>query len=191
MKEKDVLTTGDVARLCHVTARTVSKWFDTGVLPGYRIPGSRDRRILRAELLRFMRDHNIPLDEPLGHALRILAVTADPADGQAMAAALEHVENYNLTMAANAFQAGAMVEKLVPHVLLVDLTDPRVQGESILACVRANPALTATRVIAVTSGAPGHPANDGLAQGYDMVLLKPYSADDLRRLIEKASDLLT
>ncbi|NLE61752.1 MAG: helix-turn-helix domain-containing protein, partial [Planctomycetes bacterium] len=27
-KPKDVLTTGDVARICNVAPRTVSKWFD-------------------------------------------------------------------------------------------------------------------------------------------------------------------
>ncbi|MDD4287263.1 MAG: hypothetical protein PHO20_03600 [Candidatus Peribacteraceae bacterium] len=52
-----VFTTGRVAQLCKVTARTVAKaWFDTGKLKGYRIPGSQDRRIPREYLLRFLRD---------------------------------------------------------------------------------------------------------------------------------------
>ena len=44
-KGKNVLTTGDVAKICNVAPRTVSKWFDSGQLKGYRIPGSKDRRI--------------------------------------------------------------------------------------------------------------------------------------------------
>ena len=44
-KGKDVLTTGEVAKICNVAPRTVSKWFDSGALTGYRIPGSKDRRI--------------------------------------------------------------------------------------------------------------------------------------------------
>ena len=43
--DKDVLTTGEVAKICNVAARTVSKWFDSGQIEGYRIPGSKDRRI--------------------------------------------------------------------------------------------------------------------------------------------------
>src|SRR4051812_28109101 len=43
MKIKDVLTTGEVAKICNVAPRTVSKWFDSGALHGYRIPGSKDR----------------------------------------------------------------------------------------------------------------------------------------------------
>ena len=49
---KDVLTTGEVAKICNVAPRTVSKWFDTGALTGYRIPGSKDRRIPLTQLIR-------------------------------------------------------------------------------------------------------------------------------------------
>ena len=40
---KKVFTTGQVAKICKVAPRTVSKWFDSGRLRGYRIPGSQDR----------------------------------------------------------------------------------------------------------------------------------------------------
>lgn len=60
---KDVFTTGQVARLCHVGARTAAKWIDSGRLKGYRLPLSRDRRVLRAELIAFMKRHEMPLGE--------------------------------------------------------------------------------------------------------------------------------
>jgi excisionase family DNA binding protein len=47
---KKVFTTGQVAKICKVAPRTVSKWFDSGRLRGYRIPGSQDRRIPREQL---------------------------------------------------------------------------------------------------------------------------------------------
>jgi two-component system, OmpR family, response regulator RpaA len=56
----EVFTTGQIGRLCHVAPRTVSKWFDSGKLRGYRIPGSDDRRVLRADLLRFLRENGLP-----------------------------------------------------------------------------------------------------------------------------------
>lgn len=64
-KGKNVLTTGDVARICNVAHKTVSKWFDMGQLKGYRIPGSRDRRIPLDELVCFMKANNIPMTSPL------------------------------------------------------------------------------------------------------------------------------
>ena len=54
-----VFTTGQVARICKVAPRTVSKWFDTKRLEGYLLPGSLDRRIPRDSLIKFMQNHGI------------------------------------------------------------------------------------------------------------------------------------
>ncbi len=59
-KGKNVLTTGNVAKICNVAPRTVSKWVDDGALPGYRLPESKDRRIPIASLRSFMEKHSIP-----------------------------------------------------------------------------------------------------------------------------------
>jgi len=75
--EKDVLTTGDVARICNVASRTVSKWFDSGQLKGYRIPGSKDRRIPMSNLLQFMKEHQIPMDGLMSGNPRLLVVDSD------------------------------------------------------------------------------------------------------------------
>ena len=60
---KKVFTTGQVAKICKVAPRTVSKWFDSGRLRGYRIPGSQDRRIPREHLIRFLKEHGMPLGD--------------------------------------------------------------------------------------------------------------------------------
>jgi excisionase family DNA binding protein len=62
-KGNNVLTTGEVAKICNVAPRTVNKWFDAGLLKGYRLPMSTDRRIKLSELIRFMKEHNIPYEE--------------------------------------------------------------------------------------------------------------------------------
>jgi two-component system, OmpR family, response regulator RpaA len=68
-------TTTEVARLCEVCTRTVCKWVDTGLLVGHRIPGSRHRRVRRADLERFAADHGLTLAEP------VAAAEANPAGG--------------------------------------------------------------------------------------------------------------
>ena len=35
-----VFETGQVAKICEVSRKTVNKWFDSGRLKGFRIPGS-------------------------------------------------------------------------------------------------------------------------------------------------------
>ena len=57
-----IFTTGQVAEICKVAPRTVTKWFDSGRLRGYRIPGSNDRRIPREELIKFLAEHGMSQD---------------------------------------------------------------------------------------------------------------------------------
>ena len=58
---KDVFTTGDIARICRVSPKTVFKWIVSGLLDGYRLPGSKDWRVTRDSLLRFLEENGMPL----------------------------------------------------------------------------------------------------------------------------------
>lgn len=51
------LTTGQVALRLGVSMRTVSKWIDSGVLRGIRIPLSKDRRVHPQALAEFEKLH--------------------------------------------------------------------------------------------------------------------------------------
>ena len=81
-----VYTTGQIARFAAVAPRTVGKWFDSGKLEGYRIPGSQDRRVPAAAVLKFFRDHKMVEAERalMGDAGTIVLVVGMPE----MAAAL-------------------------------------------------------------------------------------------------------
>ena len=67
-KGNNVLTSGEVAKICNVAPKTAQKWIDMGLLNGYLIPGSRDRRVPIPELVRFMKAHNIPTTKGLPEA---------------------------------------------------------------------------------------------------------------------------
>ena len=64
-KTQNIFTSNEVAKICKVAPRTVAKWFDSGRLRGYRVPGSQDRRIPREYLIRFLKENAItqPLEE--------------------------------------------------------------------------------------------------------------------------------
>lgn len=63
-----ILTIGQCAKICKVAPRTVSKWFDSGRLKGYRIPGSQDRRVPQEYLVKFMNEHGLPIPDELKNA---------------------------------------------------------------------------------------------------------------------------
>ena len=113
-KSKEVLTTGQVAKICQVAPRTVSKWFDSGQLRGYRIPGSKDRRIPLQQLIRFMKAHGIPLNGLDTGQTRILIVDEDSDLTNLLEQALQESGLYEVRVADSALEAGAATEDFHP-----------------------------------------------------------------------------
>ena len=74
---KDLFTTGEAAEVCRVSQQTIIRCFDTGRLEGFRVPGSKFRRIPRVSLLKFMKDNNIPLDNLESGKKKVLVVDDD------------------------------------------------------------------------------------------------------------------
>jgi excisionase family DNA binding protein len=190
MKHKDVLTTGEVAKVCNVAPRTVSKWFDTGKLRGYRIPGSRDRRIPVSQLVKFMRAHGMPLNGLDGGALRVLIVDDEPAAVDALSEMLDARGNYEVQIAVNGFDAGMLAERFSPHVILLDLMLGDVDGRDVCANIKQNPALAATKVIAVSGQLTTRQGQKLLSEGFDGYLSKPFEAADVLHAVEEASNLV-
>ena len=48
-----VLSTSAVAKFTGVAARTVCMWIDSGKLKGFRLPASKHRRVIEADLFAF------------------------------------------------------------------------------------------------------------------------------------------
>src|SRR3990170_5003007 len=127
---KTVLTTGEVAKICSVAPRTVSKWFDSGQLRGYRIPGSKDRRIPVEHLVRFMRAHGIPLNGLDSGRRRVLILDADATLCDTLRAVLTR-DGYEVTTAGSALEAGGAAHEVNPHVVIVDVSLPDVTPRTI------------------------------------------------------------
>lgn len=62
---KKVFTTGEAAALCGVSQQTIIRSFDSGQLQGFRVPGSKFRKIPRDNLIRFMKENGVPLNDLL------------------------------------------------------------------------------------------------------------------------------
>lgn len=184
MRPKDVLTTGDVARICNVAPRTVSKWFDTGKLRGYRIPGSKDRRIPLDQLVRFMRAHDIPLNGLESGTTRILIVESDANIGSLLADGLSRSAGFETQTARHAFEAGHAAASSKPRVILMDVGVAGLSGREALLAIRNLPEMNGTKFVAMShSSDPG--ARERHAQeGFDAVLSRPIDVPTVVRTIE-------
>jgi excisionase family DNA binding protein len=186
-KVKDVLTTGEVAKICNVAPRTVSKWFDSGALHGYRIPGSKDRRIPLNQLIRFMKQHGMPLNGLMTGQTRILIVDDEQDIVEVLEKILEGEAKYEVEVARGGFAAGASAEKFRPHVILLDMHLKDVDGKEVAKFVKSNPDLQLTKVIAM-SGKLGEDEFKALApQGFDGYLKKPFHVRQVIEAIEDAT----
>lgn len=81
MTQQKILTIGQCAKICKVSPRIVSKWFDSGRLKGYRIPGSQDRRVPAEYLVKFLREHGMPVPQEIAEGEEPVAAEAEDTQG--------------------------------------------------------------------------------------------------------------
>lgn len=184
---RNVLTTGEVAKICCVAPRTVSKWFDSGQLRGYRIPGSKDRRIPVEQLVRFMRAHGIPLNGLDNGRTRVLVLDGDTALWDRVRQALEWDDRYDVCTVTAAFEAGAVAHETKPHVLVVDVTLPDVLPKNLALKARSLTDLQGTRLVGVAEGLTDAQGQALLQDGFDGYLSKPFDTRSLIELIDRLS----
>ncbi|MHC4520868.1 MAG: helix-turn-helix domain-containing protein [Planctomycetota bacterium] len=189
-KGKNVLTTGDVAKICNVAPRTVSKWFDSGQLKGYRIPGSKDRRIPLNELLRFMKAHNMPTEAvPVGK-LRVLIVDngerskADLADGLAARG------SYEVEAAYSSFETGAAIQRFSPHVVLINLLATGIDANVICRSIRGSEEFETIKIIALANHLSDQEADALMQKGFDGYVSDPSDETEVARKIEEATAII-
>ncbi len=188
-KLKDVLTTGEVAKICNVAPRTVSKWFDSGALNGYRIPGSKDRRIPLNQLIRFMKQHGMPLNGLRTGCTRVMIVDEEQDIVEVLEKILEDDARYEVEVARTGFSAGVTAEKFRPHVILLDMHLRDIDGRELAKHVKSNPDLQLTKVIAM-SGKMTEEEGKGVVTasgGFDGFLRKPFH---VRQVIESIEDAM-
>ena len=184
--EKDVLTTGEVAKICNVASRTVSKWFDSGQLQGYRIPGSKDRRIPVSSLVKFMKSHGIPMDGLMSGNPRILIVDDESDVVETLKSILGEQTNYDVCVATSAFDAGVQCERFRPHVLLLDIHLTPADGKDVCEVVRSSDDLQVTKIIAMSGKLTEGQVSQLGQYGFDGALKKPFSVRQVIESIESA-----
>jgi excisionase family DNA binding protein len=187
--EKDVLTTGEVAKICNVAPRTVSKWFDSGSLKGYRIPGSKDRRIPASELYRFMKAHQIPMDGIASGTTRVLIIDSDAEVGSVLHRVLSDQTSYEVRACSTAFSAGLECERFRPHVVLIDVHIAESDPRAIADMIRSSDSTQMTKLIAMSGKLTDGQAQGLRAAGYESFLRKPFQVRQVVEAIEHATNL--
>lgn len=184
---KKIFTTGEAAKVCKVSQQTIIRCFDSGRLGGFRVPGSKFRRIPRDELIRFMRANDIPLETLEGKTRRVLVVDDDPKILELFKDVLERAGGFAVRTASTGYDAGMLTESFRPHLIVLDYMLPDINGNVVCKRVRESEALHDTKVLVVSGVVEADEVDRLMDSGADGFIKKPF---DLRELVARIEALL-
>jgi CheY-like chemotaxis protein len=98
-------------------------------------------------------------------------------------------EGHLVLSASNAKEALSAIQREKPSVILTDQMMPDVDGLAFVQRLRANPLWADIRVIVVSAKAQPDDIDRALQAGADDYLVKPFSAGELRAILERASPI--
>ncbi len=177
-KMKSLFTTGEAAEICNISQQTIIRCFDSGRLDGFRIPGSRFRRIPRENLIKFMKDNGIPLDNLNSEKNGKIKVLIVDDDDKLRKLLVEYLEGYGYSIETLADGRGVQAEigKQPPDIVILDIMLPHKNGLEVLRDIRR-----ISRVPVVMLTAKGDDADRivGLEMGADDYLPKPFNPREL------------
>lgn len=184
-RAKSVFTTGEVAEICRISQQTVIRCFDNGKLNGFRVPGSKFRRIPKEALLDFMREHDIPVENLNRGKRKVLVVDDDREIVDMLVDILGRDGRFEVRSASNGFDAGALTKEFQPDIVLLDYMLPDINGNIVCQRIRSDAQLSHTRII-IVSGAVDPAEIDSLkSAGADDFIQKPFDIDQLiGRMVE-------
>lgn len=184
---KDVFTTGEAAKICKVSQQTIIRCFDSGQLKGFRVPGSRFRRIPRADLFSFMKENSIPTDALESGKRKLLIVDDDEGLVELLRETFERHGRFDIRTTNNGFDAGMLVKEFRPDIVLLDVMLPDINGKEVCQRVRSDKALDDVRIICISGMVEADKIADLRAAGANDFIQKPF---DIDRLLERVCELL-
>jgi excisionase family DNA binding protein len=184
---KTVFTTGEAAKICKVSQQTIIRCFDNGQLKGFRVPGSKFRRIPREALYKFMKDNDIPTDALESGKRKALVVDDEIELVELMTKVLEEDGRFEVRVANNGFDAGMMVKEYRPDIIVLDVMLPDINGKEVCQRVRADPTLEDVRVLCMSGMVEDDKIQELRLAGADDFIAKPFEMD---RLIDRMCTLL-
>lgn len=176
---KTVFTTGEAAKICKVSQQTIIRCFDNGQLKGFRVPGSRFRRIPREMLYKFMKDNGIPTDALESGRRKVLLVDDDVELVEVMTKFLEEDGRFEVKIATTGFDAGMLVKEYRPEMIVLDVMLPDINGKEVCQRVRADNTMEDVRILCISGMIEEDKIQDLRLAGADDFMHKPFDAEML------------
>ena len=184
---KTVFTTGEAAKICKVSQQTIIRCFDSGQLKGFRVPGSRFRRIPRDLLFSFMKENGIPTDALESGKRRVLVVDDDEELVELLSDVFEKDRRFEVRTTNNGFDAGMLVKEFRPDIVVLDVMLPDINGKEVCQRVRSDTRLDDVKIICISGMVEQDKVADLKEAGANDFMQKPFAVE---KLLERVCELL-
>ena len=196
-KTKDpLLTTHQVAQLLGAEPSSVIRWFDKGILTGWRTPGGH-RRIRQSSVAAYLRGKGMDVPAELGgksgaaagsamaplveDGLRRLMWIDDDASfllsvGRALRSYDDRVKSLLLD---DPVEALVELVRFRPHLIVLDVQMPGLDGLRVCRSLKARPDCSDVGIILVTGFADEELRREAAEAGANAVLSKPITIEQL------------
>ncbi len=180
------ITTSEAAKLCGVARTTISKWIDEGVLNAFVTPGGH-RKVIERDLMDFLEKNSIRPTSKSGGKKRILIVDDNPDDIRLLEAAfLPASDKYEVYAANSGFQAIYKIGEIKPHIVILDIVMPDMNGFKVCEKIKNNPETKDIKVILVTAYPDKMKEKEAYQHAADAFLRKPI---DLKKIVKTILEL--
>ena len=186
---KTVFTTGEAAKICKVSQQTIIRCFDSGQLKGFRVPGSRFRRIPRDVLYKFMKENGIPTDALESGKRKAVVVDDDEELVELIKDALELDGRFEVRVANNGFDAGMVIREYRPDIIVLDVMLPDINGREVCQRIRSDPALDDCQIVCISGMVETDKIDDLKEAGANDFVQKPFEVENLIDTICKHLDM--
>ena len=186
---KTVFTTGEAAKVCKVSQQTIIRCFDSGQLKGFRVPGSRFRRIPRDALHRFMKENGIPTDALESGRRRILIVDDDQGVVDLISEVFAGDSRFETKVVNNGFGAGMLAKEYHPDLIILDVMLPDINGQAVCELIRRDPTMSDIKIICISGMIEVDKIQELTESGADEFLHKPLDIDELMRRVCRLLDM--
>ncbi len=187
VEHEDGVYDREAAKICKVSQQTIIRCFDNGTLKGFRVPGSRFRRIPRDQLFSFMKDNGIPTDALESGKKKMLIVDDDQDLVDLLQDAFARDGRFEIRTANNGFDAGMQVKEFRPDAVILDVMLPDINGREVCQRVRSDKTLDSVKIVCISGMVEQDKIADLKAAGANDFMQKPFTTD---KLIERVCDLL-
>ncbi len=187
--EEIPLTTGEVAKYCHVSHRAVLKWVTTGKLKAFRTPGNHNR-ISTKEFVEFLKKYNMPIPpkfQGLSDKKKILIVDDDKNMANSIKRLLIQDNLYMVDIAYDGFDAGRKIVWLKPDLVILDIRMPGMDGYEVAQRIKQSEESRETKIIAISAFFEQDGKERIMKIGAEYCLDKPFKQE---LLIDKIKELI-